>query len=175
MNLSINYSVLELDLVRHIGPMINRLKNEISVENSLLAEIKLEYGNLFQTIQRIINLACKRFFVPEASQNEVGFITLYFAKYLEQHTDSYHVWIVCASGVGTSELLKVKLENSFRNITVDRVLSSVDEKLKSVGNDVDLIISTVTLPKSITAKHLLVSALLNEKDKEAISLALRKN
>ncbi|WP_434520464.1 hypothetical protein ACLHK8_05380 [Pediococcus sp. M21F004] len=114
--------------------------------------------------------------MPNASDNEVGFITLYFAKYLEEQADQFHVWIVCASGIGTSELLKVKIEKSFNNITVDKVFSSFDDELYLDQNtDVDLIISTVVLPRKIqSAKSILISALLNETDKKMINSALQK-
>lgn len=175
LNLKIDFEKLKFDLIRHIGPMINRLKNNISVENSLLDEIKLEYTTLFKEIRSVMVELCNQFKIASVSQNEIGFITLYFAKYLEQQHRHYHVWVVCTSGVGTSELLKVKLENNFQNIKVDKIVSSFDDALNNIEkHQVDLIISTVILPDTVSADYVLVSALLNEHDKEVINGALQK-
>ncbi|MCP0888028.1 PRD domain-containing protein [Ligilactobacillus sp. WILCCON 0076] len=164
---------LQHDLVKHVGPMINRLKNDISIENGILEDIQSEYQNLFDVLKRSLKKICEKYNLPITSDNEVGFITLYFAKYLETVAHKYHVWIVCASGVGTSELLKVKINNSFKNIVVDAVLSSVDDKLNNIPEDVDLIISTVNLNKNISKKIVIVSALLNKLDKEKIDNELK--
>lgn len=48
--------------------------------------------------------------VPKISENEVIFITLYFEKNIDEITKKYYIWIVCASGIGTSELLKLKIQ-----------------------------------------------------------------
>ena len=104
----------------------------------------------------------------------MGFITLYFEKNIEEITKKYHVWVVCASGVGTSELLKLKIQKEFSNIVVDKVISSLDEQLYRLnnGSKTDLIISTVELPSYISNKYVLVSAMLNKQDKEKIKNAI---
>lgn len=170
----VNEEGLRQELIRHIGPMINRIENKIAVENSLLGDIQLEYGELFRVIQLNCKKMCKALDLPIISENEVGFITLYFAKHIEQLQKEYHVWIVCASGVGTSELLKVKIQSAFRNIVVDKVLSSVDDFLYRQDVNVDLVITTVDLPKPFKVKSVVVSALLTKKDKENIKSALYK-
>lgn len=174
LEINIDEKRLRQELIRHIGPMINRIENKITVENSLLSDIKLEYGELFAVIKQNSKRLCRELNLPNISENEVGFITLYFAKHIEQSQKQYHVWLVCASGVGTSELLKAKIQSTFRNITVDKVLSSVDETLYRQDVNIDLVITTVDLSKEFKVNSVVVSALLNNKDKENIKSALYK-
>lgn len=150
--------------------MMNRIENNISVENELLPDIKVEYKDLYKAVSQECQSVCQQMNVPKISENEVGFITLYFEKNIEEITKKYHVWVVCASGIGTSELLKLKIQKEFRNIVVDKVISSLDEQLFTTNNssEADLIISTVELPKNTRNRYVLVSAMLNKQDKEKI-------
>lgn len=170
----IDEPVLKKELISHIGPMMNRIKNNISVENELLPDIQVEYKDLFAAIEQESKQLCLQMKIPLISKNEVGFITLYFEKNIEEITKKYHVWVVCASGVGTSELLKLKIQKEFSNIIVDKVISSLDEQLYRLnnGSKTDLIISTVELPSYISNKYVLVSAMLNKQDKEKIKNAI---
>lgn len=170
----IDESLLRKELISHIGPMMNRIENNISVENEILSDIKVEYKDLYNVVSQECQNVCLQMKVPEVSENEVGFITLYFEKNIEEITKKYHVWVVCASGIGTSELLKLKIQKEFRNIVIDRVISSLDEQLftSSTSTETDLIISTVELPKHTAKKCVLVSAMLNEQDKEKIKNAI---
>lgn len=170
----IDESILRKELISHIGPMMNRIENNISVENELLPDIKVEYKDLYKAVSQECQSVCQQMKVPKISENEVGFITLYFEKNIEEITKKYHVWVVCASGIGTSELLKLKIQKEFRNIVVDKVISSLDEQLFTTNNssEADLIISTVELPKNTRNRYVLVSAMLNKQDKEKIKNAI---
>lgn len=174
INAEIDEPILKKELISHIGPMMNRIENNISVENELLPDIKVEYKDLYQVIAQECWDLCLEMQVPKISENELGFITLYFEKNIEEITRKYHVWVVCASGVGTSELLKLKIQKEFGNIVVDKVISSLDEQLLRSENSskIDLIISTVELPHYFANKYVLVSAMLNQQDKEKIKNAI---
>lgn len=170
----IDKSILRKELISHVGPMMNRIENNISVENELLTDIKVEYKDLYKVVSQECQSVCQQMNVPKISENEVGFITLYFEKNIEEITKKYHVWVVCASGIGTSELLKLKIQEEFRNIVVDKVISSLDEQLFTTNSssETDLIISTVELPKNMRNRYVLVSAMLNKQDKEKIKDAI---
>ena len=172
LDLNLDQHLLRNHLIRHIGPMINRSKNNIAIENKLLGQIKYEYPDLFDLILKECKKISQKFKIGLISENEVGFITLYFEKSIEMSAKHYHVWIVCASGVGTSELLKMKIQREFKNIIVDRVTSSFDQSLYKSNAFIDLIITTVDLPHKLNVKNVVVSALLNEQDKKKIRDAL---
>lgn len=164
--------ILKNELIRHIGPMVNRIKNNIFVENELLGQIKNEYHKLYELIKKECREVSSDLNIQFISDNEVGFITLYFEKNLEISLKQYHVWLVCASGVGTSELLKVQIQHEFSNIIVDKVMSSFDENLYKTNEKVDLIITTVNFSNKLATKSVTVTALLNNQDKRKIKEAL---
>ncbi|RXT30720.1 transcriptional antiterminator [Lacticaseibacillus chiayiensis] len=167
------------ELAGHVAPLINRLENNIAVTNGLLADIKREYAKLFEVLTAGTQAAAKEFQLPEISANEVGFIVMYFARFLEQQDHKIQTLVICASGIGTSELLRVKLEKTFRELKIDQtatgLLSDID--LNSLKNT-DLIVSTIDLKGSqydkLAIPKVLVSAVLSNLDKEKIRHAIKE-
>jgi activator of the mannose operon, transcriptional antiterminator len=112
------------DLYEHIDPLLYRLKNEIIVKNDLLGDIKLEYPEIFQQVEQVSRSAEEKYQLNEISEDEIGFLTLYFVKYKEMIHSKKRVLIMCSSGVGTSELLKVKVRKAFPELEIVDVLSA---------------------------------------------------
>ncbi|MDO4635910.1 MAG: PRD domain-containing protein [Streptococcus sp.] len=160
-----------LDLANHINPMIKRLKNKIHVKNSLLNPIKLIYGLLFKEISKCSKDVEEIFSLNPISDDENGFITLYFAKMMELNLKKIKCIIVCSTGIGISELLKAKISKSFSEIEIIDVLSArefMKEKL-----DVDLDVSTISLDID-TSQFLLISGMFTEDDKELLKRKVRE-
>ena len=86
--------------------------------------------------------------------------------------------VICASGIGTSELLRVKLEKTFRELKIDQTATGLftDIDLNSLKNT-DLIVSTIDLKGSqydkLAIPKVLVSAVLSNLDKEKIRHAIK--
>ncbi|WP_346222623.1 PRD domain-containing protein [Lacticaseibacillus rhamnosus] len=167
------------ELAGHVAPLINRLENNIAVTNGLLSDIKREYTKLFEVLTAGTRAAAQQFELPVISANEVGFIVMYFARFLEQQDHKIQTLVICASGIGTSELLRVKLEKTFHELKVDQtatgLLSEVD--LNSL-KDTDLIVSTIDLSGSqydkLAIPKVIVSAVLSNLDKEKIRHAIKE-
>lgn len=98
--------------------------------------------------------------------NEVGYITLYFAQALEEKSYKLKVVIMCATGIGTSELLKIKVKKAFPNIDIVGITSNNDDKFNY--QDVDLLISTVQVSEKIKIPRIVVSALFTKKDQKIV-------
>ncbi|BDR59685.1 BglG family transcription antiterminator [Xylocopilactobacillus apicola] len=164
------------DLQNHIRPMINRLYNQINLNNVLLPEIKREYFQLFQTVVRISSKVAVKFELPPISADESGFITLYFARYLEQNRHYIRVLVVCTTGVATSQLIKTKIQAYFNNIVVvgDAPSSNVQQQIVE-NAPIDLIISTIPLNKTFEIPVVVVGALLNQQDKKRIEDTITHN
>ena len=77
--------------------------------------------------------------------------------------------IVCTTGVGTSELLKVKVHKKFRELEIINVLPSrnVAEALVQ-SPDVEMIISTVQLSIDSLIPVVVVSAMLTLEDQKRL-------
>ena len=80
--------------------------------------------------------------------------------------NSISVLVVCSTGIGSSKMLRSRLEREFSEIDVKKIISLHklhDEKLVQY----DFIISTVPLDLD-ESKYLCVSPLLNEEEKEKV-------
>lgn len=168
-----NFEAVKNDLANHIKPMLNRINNHIYVKNNVLNEIKREYGKLFDEVVKTSAEVEKKFNIRGISEDEDGFIVLYFAKYLEQRSTHQRVLIMCTSGVGTSELLKVKVQKNFRNLDiVDVISTSTYRRNMNKYKNIDLILTTVDVKTPKVIPTLLVSAMFTNKDKERLKALL---
>lgn len=155
------------DLLSHITPLLYRLRNEIFIRNNLLKDIKLEYPEMFQLVAQVAKTAEGRFHLAEISEDEIGFLVLYFVKYKEMKKSQKKVIIMCSSGVGTSELLRVKVQKAFPEVEIVDVLSS-RKFMKDMTNysDIDLILTTIHLKNDLGIPSLLVNAVFTKQDEE---------
>lgn len=155
------------DLLSHITPLLYRLSNEIFIKNDLIQDIQLEYSEMFKVVEQATRKAEKAFHLPPISLDEIGFLVLYFVKYKEMRNSKKRVLIMCSSGVGTSELLKVKVKKAFPEIEIVDVISS-KRFIKNIEKyqDIDLILTTVHLHKDIGVPSLLVNAIFTKQDEE---------
>lgn len=160
---------LATKLARHIKPMVNRLHHGIEIKSNLLEQIKLEYADLFLATEDSAKEICSDYGLPRLTEDEVGFLTLYFAQAIEEYPQQIKVMIVCTTGVGTSELLKVKVHKKFRELEIINVLPSrnVAEALVQ-SPDVEMIISTVQLSIDSLIPVVVVSAMLTLEDQKRL-------
>lgn len=149
-------------LDNHLSAAINRAKYNIEIENIMLTTIKNNYPFAFE-LGVLANKIIERNTKLSLSEDDVGFLTLHFAASLERlkgnQVTKKKVIIVCTTGVGTSLLLKIKLERRFRdNLDIVDTIPWY-EFSERLLNDVDLIISTIQLDinsnKVVIIKNLL--------------------
>ncbi|ELY0462791.1 transcription antiterminator [Listeria innocua] len=166
IDMPINKKQLKIELLSHMKPMVNRMNHQINIKNNLLSDIKLEYGQLFDIIKETARDAAETFKLNTISDDEVGYITIYFAKHIEESPLVKRIIIMCSSGIGTSELLKVKVQKAFPDVEIVDVLSSTRFKnsLQDYQN-IDFILTTINAESTKEIPSLLVSAMFTEKDK----------
>lgn len=94
-------------LLKHINPMIYRLKYGIKLENPMLKNIKNDYKNLFEIVKESIE-SIENYVNAELNDEEIGFLTIHFGAAIEREKATTFskpkVLIVCNAGVSTSEL-----------------------------------------------------------------------
>lgn len=166
IDMPINKKQLKIELLSHMKPMVNRMNHQINIKNNLLSDIKLEYGQLFEIIKETARDVAETFKLNTISDDEVGYITIYFAKHIEESPLVKRIIIMCSSGIGTSELLKVKVQKAFPDVEIVDVLSSTRFKnsLQDYQN-IDFILTTINSESTKEIPSLLVSAMFTEKDK----------
>ncbi|WP_241433563.1 hypothetical protein [Listeria floridensis] len=86
--------------------------------------------------------------------------------------------LVCSTGIGTSELLKIRLEKNFQNINIVATMSE-RQMMKNKGfldENIDVILSTLRMPlKSIDLPVLTISPLLTSQDIQKINYMLKES
>lgn len=176
LNLGTIDNDFKADLANHIRPMINRLYNKISLNNALLPEIKRVYLKLFKVIEHTSDKLTKELGLPPISADESGFITIYFARYLEQNRQYIRALVVCTTGVATAQLIKVKIQSYFNNIIVvaDAASSNVQQQIHKYA-PIELIISTIPLNNTFEIPVVVVGALLTNQDKKRIEDSIKRN
>lgn len=150
-----------VDLANHIKPMLKRLQNEINIKNGLLSQIQLVYMDIFEKVRIVSKMVSERFNIPDISDDENGFITLYFAKLMELNKKKINTLIVCTTGIGTSELLRAKMENKFSDLNIVDVIAARDiSDSFLIKHNIELIVSTIKLDLPDDYSFVLVSAML---------------
>lgn len=165
LNIKVQSDSIFLDLANHIKPMMNRLTHGIKINNSLLNQIKVTYEMIHQEVSKVSKMVSQRFNLPNINEDENGFLTLYFARMIETNHIPIRTIIMCTTGVGTSELLRVKIAKKFPELDILDVIASRDVKDVSYEYPgIELILTTIHLNESLTTKSLLVSAMFTEDD-----------
>ena len=166
------------DLYQHILPMLSRLRLGIQVENNLLNEVMFEYRETFFKVKTIVEtLNQELVFDTKINAAEVGYLTLYFEKYQINRKNKKNLLLVCSTGVGTSELLKMRVQQNFPNLNIIATMSQRQLKHNQafVKENIDLIFSTLKLPLKVDSIPVLtISPLLNGQDIQKINFTLKE-
>lgn len=132
---------LKKELVRHISPMIYRLKLGIKVNNLFVSQIKREFGETFYCIRLAIDRFEKELNI-QFNDEEIALLTIYFQSAIERTNQNEKILIVCQHGMAISELLLNRLKN--------RLPSNIKIETASVGEleyfnleEYEIVISTV--------------------------------
>lgn len=153
-------------LANHLRVAINKAKYGIQIKNTMLHLIKNNYPFALELAFLTNDIITTKLGI-HLIEDEIGFIALHFAAALDRlrmqaKTETKKVIIVCTTGIGTSLLLKVKLEAYFKNQL--QILDTISwyEFNEQILEEADLIISTVDLhikqDKVIWIKNLLNEA-----------------
>jgi transcriptional antiterminator len=165
LNLSSDKQLLN-GLILHLRPTINRLKYGLTLRNTMLKEIKENYMEVFGAAC-ITNTIFERYLGLTMPEEEIGYICLHLAAAAERNKNPLKALIVCASGIGTSQIISARIERSFKQIDIIDVISAIELKHRST-EDVDIIISTV--PVEAKKPVLMISPLLSQNDIRRIEL-----
>lgn len=162
---SFNDPKLLSDLVQHIKPLRNRLAHSIHIHNPLLGQIQMAYPKIFHCLVESVQEIDPSYGFEGISADEMGFLALYFARAVETNEKPIRTIVMCTTGVGTSELIRVKVKKKFPELEVVRVVShsDIDQVIEEVG-EVDLILTTIAYHPKRPIQTLMISAMLTPKD-----------
>lgn len=156
-----NQVYLHSNLRFHVKPMLNRLRYDISISNMMLAEIKKRYPLEFACTLVSCLLTSRRYELPEPSEAEVAYVMVYFQSAMERNLHDIHALIVTGNSMGSAQLLKTRLENTFQDLYVKDIITPA--KLNSVNmENIDVILSTAEV--SINLPYVGISPFCDEAD-----------
>lgn len=160
-------------LITHISSTYKRLKLGITIKNPLKELIQSRY---FMATYYAYILAEELNNTMDISMDdhEVAYLALHFEANLEGNglTNKLNVLVVCGGGVGTSTVLKSKLESNFPQLHIAEVLPYYMLRNRDLSN-IDFIISTNSFEFETDKKVIHVNPILNEKDSERILETIR--
>lgn len=146
----------------------------IQISNTLLEDVKENYGNLYQMIKNLCESMDDEFpFI--LTDSEISYITMHFGGHLKQVQGKFYalirVLIVCPSGISTSTLLKREVEDLYANVTV--ITATAAENIAQYKENIDFIVSTIDLDTDIP--WIKVNAILTKDDKSKIASMMSLN
>lgn len=135
-------------LILHLKPAIERMRNNLSTKNPYLSEIKKNYLPAFDIAIKINEILDREYGVGY-DENEIAYIALH----VQAHVERFHnrsgnqqrVAVVCATGIGTSQLLMARLKNYFDKDVKFTALGVNEIQDINVQNKYDLILTTIPL------------------------------
>ncbi|GAB6886306.1 transcription antiterminator BglG [Streptococcus equinus ATCC 33317] len=133
-------------LLAHLSTMYIRLQGKVVMENPLTAEIQANYRDMYQLAERVVS-NMPTFSPYTLSPNEIAYIALHFMAAKERYKEQrkYNVLVICATGYGSAQMLKSRIENELGNlVSITDIIGYYeinDEKLKGI----DFIVSSIDL------------------------------
>lgn len=161
-------TILKNGLLLHLESALHRIRLNMPINNELIEEIKTNYPFPMQ-LAKLLARSLEKAFTIKIDVNEIGFLTLHFCGALErvnsiQSSKEVRAVVVCTTGMGTSVLLKAKLQ------------SKIHSKIKVVGvyalyqldevdfTTIDIIITTVPLPKKYAIPDVVITPIVSDAD-----------
>lgn len=119
-NFSINMEIdltkdkdLLYGIINHLKPTIHRLKNSISLENSILTDFLKNYKPIFEATKKSL-FPLEDFIGMEITPDEIAFLGTHLKSAIDKNFSlEKKVLIVCGFGYGTSKLLAQQLKNAY--------------------------------------------------------------
>ncbi|KIX90861.1 PTS sugar transporter subunit IIA [Staphylococcus microti] len=163
---------LRTSLLTHLQPAIHRMRFGMVHTNPLKDEIMRDYPDLIRVIQQQVKL------LENVSQvvfnnDEIAYLALHFASSMERvnHTKATRMKVIllCGSGVGTSQLLKSRIQNIYPELEILDAFSIYDISESFLqSQSIDYIISTVPTHE-FSVPSIIVSPFLNKADRKQIN------
>lgn len=163
-------------LVLYIRAKLHDSINHTQPSSIPVADITQEYPQALE-ITMLISTAILRQFQIHLSEPEISELALLLCAAFERHNiqqveQKMRVAVICASGIGGSQLLSAKIARSFRDLEILGIYPSY--RLHEVHElHPDLILSTVPL-EDMGIPSICVSPLLSDIDMENIHAALNE-
>ena len=146
INLTGNLQLIEM-ISLHCNAMFERIKNKVKLENPMLQIIKQEYHAMFELVWLIVD-AIDHNISKNISEDEIGFLMLYFQNEMEKNKKSKKIIVMCPNGVVASNLIASKIREFLPPMDIIEV-TSIDKIAKNDISGYSFIVSTTALDEQV--------------------------
>jgi lichenan operon transcriptional antiterminator len=145
-------SELKEALILHMFPLLNRMYNNLLLENPIIDEVYREYANVFLIAFRFSELIEENY-AFKLTIDEVGYLALHLAAHFERlrfkSLEKYkRIVVICSTGGGSAHLLRLKLESIFPKAII--VTSSANEIHRFKDELPDLFLTTIPIEEEFS-------------------------
>ena len=162
-------------LMLHMRPALTRAKHGMEIRNPILSRIKVEYREIFQAAYRAKSVIEEQAQV-HLREDEIGYLVLHIGAAMVRlelpRTRKLKVLVVCNAGIGTSKMLKSRLDNEFPNIEILDLVSASEIAGREL-TDVDLILTTFPIGNEFPVPVIRISPLLTELEADQIEKEMK--
>lgn len=133
-------------LLPHLEVLLERLHNDIHLDNPLLDDIVSQYKEAF-LISRSLVSHLEHFQMYSLSDDEIAYVALHILAGMERFYQRHklNALVICATGYGSAQMLRARLEKELGSqlniVNLVGYYDITDDTLK----DIDVIISTIDL------------------------------
>lgn len=128
---------------KHLELLVKRNLKNTYIKNPLLTELKKKYLIEFSDAN-IIREELEKEFDINVTEDEIGYLAIHLGASEKRKTDTKKVIIICNYGIGTSQVVRLKIENDYKNLDVIG-LYPVSYLDMAIAQKPDYIISTVKI------------------------------
>lgn len=164
-------------LLLHLKPALKRYDYNLICSNPLLNQIKLDYSRIFNACKLTCNNMADSngYFL---SEDEIGYLAMHIGAAIERkkgdNIKSISAIVVCSTGIGTAKMLSTRLENEFPELNIVDNISLAEINNYPLDN-IDIVITTISINTKLPINQIVVSPLLSLKDISKIEYAVNSN
>ena len=161
-------------LAEHLELAYQRYRLGIAIDNPLLDQIKMKYGDYFEIVRKAA-IPIEEMIHGPIGENEIGFLTLYFAGQSakkKKEVPKIKTVVICLNGLSTSYLLKNEIENLDSRIEVISCIGLTEYRKQNINKD--LVVSTVQITPNQGDRMIVIHPILTFDDKTAIGNVVNK-
>ncbi len=155
-------------LVVHLEPALYRMKNDMTISNPLLSEIKQEYPEVYSDCERAAEVIAQKTGL-RPNDAEIGYLAMHFGAAREKIESrkrkkrTVTIGVICASGFGVAQLMLAKLKREFADWDIVLKAYGIDEITQHTVSRTDFFISSIEVD-DLGVDYCLVNPLIMPKD-----------
>lgn len=154
--------ILMKGLMNHFGPMIERMKSHLQLNENVDSFVPKEYQYVYDALNHILR---KDSLLRNLTENERVYIAVFFIGSLRRmQKNSYmNVLLICGFGYGTTSVVKDALLNQYQ-VFVKQSISAYQVKQFQDWDEIDAVVSTVKIDLPTEKPMVQVKVIFDEED-----------